>query len=339
MRSPYKYVGKLYPMFDQSQYVDASFSVNFSFYEEVVKGLSTSQKTLPSKYFYDERGDRLFQAIMHCPEYYLSRCEQEIFESRQAKMAELLFSKRQRIDLIELGAGDASKTFHLLKYLLENQYMVTYRPLDISAHILFELAADLRARIPQLNIETIPAEYIRGLEQIVRQSSAPKVLFFLGANIGNMTKIEAHTFCRTLRSKLQQGDKVLIGFDLIKNPRIIQAAYDDQDGLTWDFNINLLTRINRELGANFNPDLFEHYCTYIPETGECHSYLVSLVAHEVTFPDRKISFEKDELIHTEVSRKYQRWEIDSMALTTGFSPVHAFLDNRQWFVDVVWEAI
>ncbi|HLS96116.1 MAG TPA: L-histidine N(alpha)-methyltransferase [Sphingobacterium sp.] len=309
------------------------------FYDDVVEGLSAPLKRLSSKYFYDARGDEIFRQIMQAPEYYLFRCEREILERQRAAITEVLFSDTAATDLVELGAGDGTKTYFLLEHLVYRKYAVVYRPIDISQHILHTLTANMQDRLPELRMDAVHAEYFDGLETVMLRPSQRVVVLFLGANIGNMAKEDAEAFCRHLRASLRPGDKVLIGFDLVKHPRIIQRAYDDRAGLTAAFNINLLHRINTELGADFNTDLFEHYCTYVPETGQCVSYLVSLEAHQVNFPDRTVQFDRDELIHMEISQKYRESEITDMASKTGFLPLRSFYDERRWFVDVVWEAV
>ncbi|WP_052072408.1 L-histidine N(alpha)-methyltransferase [Sphingobacterium deserti] len=317
---------------------DSSTSpVNRNFYDDVMCGLRQTEKSLPSKYFYDAQGDVLFQQIMHCPEYYLTRCEEEILREQREDLAPCV-SLGDDVTLVELGAGDGSKTFHLLQCLVSNYKHVTYHPIDISSHILKHLEADLGNKLPELSIDSYHGDYFEGLAALQQQGHTPKVVLFLGANIGNMPKAEAMQFCIRMRSFLNKGDKVLIGFDLVKNPRIIQAAYDDEAGLTRRFNINLLTRMNRELDADFNEELFEHYCHYDPTSGTCSSYLVSLLEHTVLFPEDEIHFDKGELIHMEVSQKYLPSEIDHMASETGFAPVKTFTDKRGWFVDVLWEA-
>lgn len=311
-------------------------TANQTFYDDVIRGLRQLEKSLPSRYFYDAQGDVLFQQIMHCPEYYLTRCEEEILREQRADIAQS-FSLDDDVALVELGAGDGSKTFHLLEFLVSNVNKVTYHPVDISHHILKHLETDLGNKLPELSIDGYHGDYFEGLASL-QQADRPKVVLFLGANIGNMSKAEAKEFCIRMRNLLNKGDKALIGFDLVKNPRIIQAAYDDEAGLTRKFNINLLTRMNRELDADFNEELFEHYCHYDPTSGTCSSYLVSLLEHSVLFPEDKIHFDKGELIHMEVSQKYLPSEIDHMASETGFAPVKTFTDKRGWFVDVLWEA-
>lgn len=308
------------------------------FYREVLTGLRDPIKYLPSKYFYDATGDLLFQQIMRCPEYYLTRCEEEIFRDKTQELLEHLFDSNWAIDLIELGAGDASKTQHLLGEMLRQHREFTYKPIDISPHVLDQLQSRLHTQFSTIDLQAFHGDYFDGLTKMRNSHGRCKVVLFLGANIGNMPREQAQQFCMRLRSLLDKGDRVLVGFDLVKNPRIIQAAYDDEGGLTWRFNINLLHRMNKELGSDFNTDLFEHYCHYDPISGTCSSYLVSLLDHIIHFPDEQVFFKKGELIHMEVSQKYRLEETQELAKSTGFMPVHAVADKRNWFVDVIWEA-
>ncbi|WPL49779.1 L-histidine N(alpha)-methyltransferase [Sphingobacterium bambusae] len=308
------------------------------FYQDVLSGLREPMKRLPSKYFYDAAGDLLFQKIMRCPEYYLTRCEEEIFRDKAGELLEHLLQANRQVDLIELGAGDASKTQHLIGEMLQQQIHFTYRPIDISPHVLEQLGDRMRTAFPTIDLQAFQGDYFDGLADMATTGALPKVVLFLGANLGNMTRQQAAQFCVRLRSLLHTGDRVLLGIDLMKNPRIIQAAYADEAGLTWQFNMNLLRRMNKELGADFNEELFEHYCQYDPVSGTCSSYLVSLLDHVVHFPDEQVLFEKDELIHMEVSQKYRFEETQALARASGFMPVHAVADKRNWFVDVIWEA-
>ena len=308
------------------------------FATDVLDGLSQSPKRLHAKYFYDKEGDKLFQEIMASPEYYPTRCELEIFRDKTAELADLL-TTGPAFDLIELGAGDATKSQYLLKYLANRHRSFTYMPIDISGNILAELQNRLERDIPHLSIHCLEGEYLDMLDKVRTLSSRRKVVLFLGANIGNMEAHEAVSFCRSLRERLQPGDLALIGFDLKKHPRIVLNAYDDSEGITARFNLNLLKRINRELNANFITEQFEHYQTYDPVTGACKSYLVSLSEQQVTICNNHFEFGRDEIIYMEVSQKYAIEEITSLAAKSGFMPVQHIYDSRYWFADVCWRVI
>jgi L-histidine N-alpha-methyltransferase len=307
------------------------------FLTEVMDGLSQSPKTLNSKYFYDEKGDKLFQQIMDCPEYYPTDCELEIFKDRAQDLAITLKNGFNTFDLVELGAGDATKSSFLLKELVNTSVDFTYMPIDISSSMISYLETYLPKTIEKLEVKGLNGEYFEMLEKANTISSRKKVVLMLGGNIGNDTPENAIDFCRKISSCLQEGDLVLIGFDLKKNPATILAAYNDAAGYTRDFNLNLLTRINRELEANFNLDQFEHYPTYDPASGACKSYLISKSKQTVSIADREIQFEKDEFVYMEISQKYDVEQINMMADLSGFVPVKHFFDSKNWFLDAVWQ--
>jgi dimethylhistidine N-methyltransferase len=309
------------------------------FYDDVIEGLSQYPRQLPSKYFYDATGDRLFQQIMHSPDYYLTRCELEIFTTRLGEMIQLLMKDGTDLDLIELGPGDCYKSVHLLRALVKQQAVFNYIPIDISGAVLNLLKSTLPALLPGLSMQPMNGEYFQMLSRANRYSTNRKVVLCLGANIGNMSMEESYSFCKTLREHLQPGDLVIIGFDLVKNPNVIRRAYNDREGITSLFNLNLLERINRELDANFNLNDFEHYCSYEPETGACKSFLVSLADTSVRIRDKEVLFKKDEYIWMEISQKYTLQQIDDMAGRNGFQPVSQLMDSKQWFVDACWEVI
>ena len=303
---------------------------------DVIEGLTAKRKQLFSKYFYDYKGDQLFQQIMEMPEYYLTKCELEIFQNRTSDLANAIDYKESPFDLIELGAGDAMKSSYLLNYLVNEKVDFTYRPIDISGNILAELEAKLTIEIPALDIDCMEGEYFEMLEKATRLSQRRKVVLFLGGNIGNMEIDEAFMFCKELRNHLQKGDVALIGFDLKKNPHQILDAYNDKAGITATFNLNLLSRINRELGANFNLNSFSHYQNYDPVTGACRSYLVSLRDQQVEIDGSHITFKENELIYMEVSQKFSREQIAEMALQSGFINMQEISDSKNWFVDAIW---
>jgi len=308
------------------------------FLKEVLEDLKKKPKKLNSKYFYDEAGDKLFQQIMNSDEYYPTNCELEIFMEKTRDLATVLKNGFDDFDLIEMGAGDATKSSYLLKELLRQKVAFTYRPIDISTTMIEHLENTLADDIKGLKVEGLNGEYFEMLKHVNKISTKKKVILFLGGNIGNFEVPEANKFCRQLKSYLQPGDLVLIGFDLKKNPRIIRAAYNDREGFTKEFNLNLLRRINRELGGDFEIEQFEHYPSYDPATGECRSYLISLKDQVVHLNGHKIFFAKNEFISMEISQKYSLEETDQLALRSGFIPVKHFLDAKGWFLDTVWQA-
>lgn len=309
------------------------------FLKEVLHDLGQTPKTLNSKYFYDGKGDKLFQEIMDCPEYYPTNCEMEIFRERTKDLAITLKNGFNTFDLVEMGAGDATKSSYLLKELMEMDADFTYMPIDISSTMIAHLEQSLPEKIKGLKVNGLNGEYFDMLEKANQISSRKKVVLMLGGNIGNVTPENALGFCSKIRSSLQEGDLVLIGFDLKKNPRTVLAAYNDAGGFTRDFNLNLLHRINDELGGNFDTEQFEHYPTYDPSTGACKSYLISRIDQEVIISGQTFIFKENEFIFMEISQKYSLEETDKMGEATGFKTVNHFLDHKKWFVDTVWQCI
>ena len=306
-----------------------------NFYTDVVKGLTATPKYLQSKYFYDTAGDALFQQIMRLPEYYLTRCELEILSGQTRSIADALGSTP--FNLVELGAGDASKSFYLLKELYHRLPEQAYYPIDISENIISQLQHSLPAKLPGLQVQGMRGEYMDMLQAMNYLSARRKVIMFMGSSIGNFTPDEAVKFCRRLREIMQPGDLLLIGFDLRKHPQVILDAYNDSKGITRDFNLNLLTRINRELKANFDLNGFGHFPVYDPVSGACKSYLVSLREQEVLLDGQLIHFKKDEPVFMEISQKYGLDEVRQLAAAAGFRPVQYFFDEKRWFTDVLWE--
>ncbi|HTR31261.1 MAG TPA: L-histidine N(alpha)-methyltransferase [Puia sp.] len=308
-----------------------------TFYHEVISGLRAENKYLSSKYFYDEAGDKLFQQIMASPEYYPTRCEMEILQHQSQSMVRLFREFDRSFDLIELGPGDATKSWYLLKELQKEKVPFTYYPIDISANVIQWLEDRLPVSLPGIRLQGLNGEYMDRMEHVSTFSSQRKIVLFMGANIGNMTMPQATFFCRQLHDRMHPGDLLLIGFDLKKHPKTILDAYNDRQGITRAFNLNLLTRINRELGADFQPDQFEHYPVYDPGSGACKSYLISLAAQEVHIGDNTIVFRENEPMFMEISQKYTLAEMAHMAAQSGFRPVHTFFDSKKWFADVLWQ--
>ncbi len=318
---------------------DELISKTDQFYTDVIAGLLSVPKRLNSKYFYDANGDKLFQDLMNCAEYYPTNCELEIFTSQTAELCNAIIAGGDAFDLIELGAGDARKSSFLLKYLLEQKADFTYLPIDISDNVISYLNITLPVTLPGLRITGLNGEYFDMLKKAASLSNRRKVVMFLGSNIGNMPVSDAEGFCRELRGHLSAGDMALIGFDLKKSPKTVLAAYNDKDGITKRFNLNLLERINRELNADFDLIQFDHYPTYDPETGACKSYLVSLIDQQVKINGKEnIHFARDVCIYMEISQKYTVMQTNQMAANSGFNASNIFFDSKKWFADVIWVA-
>ncbi len=306
------------------------------FSQDVLKGLSAKQKYIPSKYFYDDKGSRIFQQIMDMPEYYLTRAEMEIMTLHPDEIAAAI-PYREAFNIIELGAGDGLKTNELLKFLINRHTDFTYMPIDISGEAMQHLEKKLAASLPNLTVHPLVGDYFEVLKNL-DTGGRPNLFLFLGGNIGNYEMSDAVALLQMLHISMQPNDRLLAGFDLRKNPQVIQLAYDDPHGITRSFNLNLLNRMNRELGGDFLLDNFDFYSFYNPYNGEVRSALVSLQAQEVVLKnlDQTFQFEQNELIRTELSRKYTLPEIQSLAHDSGFETEHHFFDKNHLFTDSLW---
>lgn len=299
-------------------------------------GLFRPNKVLPSWLFYDDNGDRIFQEIMAMPEYYLTRCEYEILDRYKSDLRRE-FSANGKFNLIELGPGDGLKTEVLLKHFQQNQTPFTYSPIDISADVLVQLQTRLKKSLPTLDYKPQQGDYTKVLEHLGENGFGRKVILFLGSNIGNLPLPEAIDFLSKVSSSMNDEDLMVLGIDLKKDPELIKRAYDDPHGTTRRFNLNLLLRLNAELGAEFDLANFEHAPTYDSKTGIAASFLVSKKRHEVYIAalDRHVSFQKGELIHTEVSIKYDRSMINMLTSHAKLNIKHEFYDSRRYFCDLV----
>lgn len=305
------------------------------FAEDVTKGLTASPKFLPSKYFYDDKGSRIFMEIMAMPEYYPTGCELEILSQQSAAIVnEVPFTGP--FNIIEFGCGDGMKTKHLLRAFMAHGVPFTYIPIDISQEAIDVLEANINQALPGIDMQPQTGDYFEALTGI--DSGKPALFLFLGGNIGNYKDADAIALLEQFHAQMKSGDMLLMGMDLQKNPRVIQKAYDDSYGVTKSFNMNLLTRINRELDADINLDQFDFYCDYNPQNGEVNSYLVSLKKQHVhsALLNTTFYFEKDELVWTELSKKYTLESITTLAGSARFNVVHNFMDCRHYFTDSLW---
>ncbi len=235
-----------------------------------------------------------------------------------------------------MGAGDAMKSSYLLKNLVDKGTDFTYMPIDISGNILNVLQQNLKKKLPDLEIFPLEGDYFDMLDKATGISKRKKVVLFLGGNIGNMEIEEARHFCSEVKRKLNTGDLFLVGFDLKKNPHTILAAYNDPAGITASFNLNLLTRINHELRADFKVDQFQHYQNYDPVSGARRSFLVSLCDQEVQIAGHSFHFKENELIDMEISQKFSEQDIKKLAADSGFHILMEVKDAKNWFVDSIW---
>jgi len=296
------------------------------FLAEVLSGLRKAQKELPSKYFYDEQGSRLFERICTLDEYYIPRVEATIMETCIEEMIELM---GPRVLLIEYGSGNCVKTRLLLDHLDES---VAYVPIDISGEWLLSAAEELAADYPELEVLPVCADYPGGFDlPVPRRPSDRAVVYFPGSTIGNFDPIPAKLFLEHVAGVCRPGGGLLIGVDLKKDPRVLHLAYNDSQGVTAAFNLNLLERINRELNCDFELDWFQHYAFYNPREGRVEMHLVSLREQTVHLGDIPIPFAEGESIWTESSYKYNLDEFQQMAAAAGFRVEHAWTDDQQWF--------
>lgn len=310
-----------------------------NFKKDIDLGLSAQNKTLPSKYFYDEIGDALFVEIMKMPEYYLTNAEFEIFNNQTDKLINILkLNSTSFFKLVELGAGDGTKTKQLLKALDNNNYDFKYTPIDISENALKHLKISVNKELPTVRIHPKQGDYFNVLADF-KISEHPIIVLFLGSNIGNLPDEMAKEFIRNLDVNLKSGDRIVLGVDLIKPKSIVLPAYDDAQGITKRFNLNLLTRINRELDANFDTNTFEHKPEYDEEEGIARSFLVSTKNQLITVKslDKSFSFEKDEKIYMEMSRKYNDQILSEILAHSSLKIIDRLTDSQNLFADYILE--
>jgi dimethylhistidine N-methyltransferase len=309
------------------------------FKKEVDEGLSGDIKSLPSKFFYDKKGDALFVEIMHLPEYYVTRSEHEIFKEKSETIIEALqLHPDTYFELIELGAGDGLKTKELLRALDKGNYSFDYMPVDISQNALDKLEADLNQQLERVSIKKKQGDYFEVLESL-KENQHPKVILFLGSNIGNMPDDVATAFIGKLSDNLHKGDKLLLGVDLIKPASIVLPAYDDSQGVTAAFNLNLLERINSELEGDFDINTFEHQPEYDESDGIARSFLVSTQSQDVYVAklDKKYHFQKGEKVLMEISRKYNDVILNTILSETDFVINTRITDSKAYFANYVLE--
>lgn len=319
---------------------DIPQSFRRTFALDVLEGLSQRPKRIAPVYLYDERGSKLFQQITALEEYYLTQCEHEILTVHKEEISRFL--PHQPFNLIELGAGDGRKTVVLIDHFIKRYVEFEYITLDISPESVNGLTLSLEQMFsPGLKVTGIIAEYFDGLKWLANRSSSKNLILFLGSNIGNFDSRSARKFLRHLWDCLKPEDQLLIGFDLKKDIEVLNRAYNDPGKVTREFNMNLLDRINRELGGEFDRGRFLYYSGYDVTTGAVESYLVSRERQEVYIRDlnRVFSFEAWEPIHTESSYKFLETELVCLAAETGFEVQKDFFDSRRYFVDSLWKVI
>lgn len=306
---------------------------------DTLNGFSSTPKFHFSKYFYDDRGSKMFQDIMNMPEYYLTNCEEEIFYDQKQEIFEIINSGNERFDVIELGTGNGVKTKILLEHFDSRHADFSFMPIDISDKAINILVRDLEKSLPQIKVNAKVGDYFHMMEKINQYDTDPKLILFLGSNIGNYNEEKSIEFFSHIHQVMNPQDKLFVGFDLKKDPQVILDAYNDPHGHTAAFNLNLLRRLNDELGADFNLNNFKHYEVYNPQTGTAKSFLVSVEQQKVFIKDLFKTFEFDrwETIYTEMSQKYDLNMITSFADRCGFEVVRNFTDSRQYFMNSLWK--
>jgi dimethylhistidine N-methyltransferase len=295
-----------------------------SFREDVIAGLSLPQKALPPKYFYDARGSRLFEAICRLKEYYPTRSELELTRAHLAAIARFA---GKGCTLIEYGSGESLKSRLLIRALRPAAYV----PVDISEGALRRAGRALRREFPWLDILAVHGDFSRPLKIPVAQAEGRRVVYFPGSTIGNLSPAEAQAFLRMTRGQVGPRGAMLVGVDLKKDARLLHAAYNDARGVTAEFNLNLLRRINRELRGNFALRRFAHYAFYNAPRGRIEMHLVSLAHQDVALGNYRFEFEAGESIHTENSYKYSAAEFRALAAEAGFRGEKLWLDGQKLF--------
>jgi L-histidine Nalpha-methyltransferase len=303
---------------------------------DVKYGLSLPRKSLKSKYFYDKIGSSLFEQICLQPEYYITRTETDILCQ---KLPELVSLFSEDISIVELGSGSSSKTRILFDHLSQTQNRLYYFPIDVSHSMLSESIRSLSVAYPTLHIRGISSDYANGIDKatdfMAIESGIPckRLILFLGSSIGNFEPQETTTFFQMLRDKMERTDLLLVGFDLQKNPAILNLAYNDKAKITERFNLNLLSRINRELAGDFNIKNFEHCAFYNQDNQRVEMHLVSKrdQTSHIRLIEESFTFKEGESIHTENSYKYSLKQIRKLAEDNRFEVKMNFMDQLKWF--------
>ena len=296
--------------------------------DDVLRGLAQPQKSIPSKYLYDAEGSRLFDRITTLDAYYPTRTERAILTEHLDAIADEI---GENAVLIEYGSGSSDKTRLLLDRLTADGALAAYVPIDISGEHLAETAARLRRAYPGLPVLPVDADYTRPFDLPELPAGSRRVVFFPGSTIGNFTADETRVFFEQAAGVAGPGGGLLIGADQRKDPAVLDRAYDDEEGVSVAFNLNLLARLNRELGADFDLDAWDHVAHWNPTASRMEMYLVSLREQRVCVAGRGVTFGAGETIHTEISTKYGPQDLADLALSAGWRRTHRWTDPRGWF--------
>ena len=302
-----------------------------AFLADVLAGLSAQPKTLPCRWLYDERGSELFEDITQLPEYYPTRTEQQILEDNLPGIAALI---GPGAEVIEYGSGASVKTRALLDALDAPR---VYRPVDISEDFLFSAASELSRDYPGLVVEPFAGDFLSG-GPVASEDARPVLGFFPGSTIGNLSDEEITDFLTATRQRLGAGAHFLFGADLAKSPDVLVPAYDDAAGVTAAFNLNILTRINRELGGDIEVNRFHHEARWNAEESRIEMHIVSDAAQRVAIAGERFDFAKGETIHTENSRKFTRERLAALLARAGWRLEQSWTDAKDWFLVALAQA-
>jgi L-histidine Nalpha-methyltransferase len=313
---------------------------------DVIMGLSHTPKTLPPKYFYDDRGSALFEQICELPEYYVTRTETQILQKAAPEIAHIT----GLCELVELGSGSSTKTRLLLDAYRDLHRSLTsgsfyYIPIDVSGGILKASAANLLYQYPSLHIRGLIGTYTQGLQHLPSTIAPQRIICFLGSTLGNLSPKECEQFFAEVRAALQPEDYFLLGIDLQKSISILEAAYNDAQGITAAFNLNMLQHLNWRFQANFNLDQFQHWAFYDQQQHQIEMHLRSLCPQtiEIIALEQSVTFFKGETIRTEISRKFNLEHLSALlepkSGAKGFKSVQVWTDPQQWFGLTLYQAV
>lgn len=297
--------------------------------EDVINGLTQTPKTLPPKYFYDDHGSLLFEKICELPEYYVTRTETQILQNYASEIAHLTGP----CEIVELGSGSSTKTRILLDAYQELGHPLHYLPIDISGGILEQSTHSLLKEYPTLHIHGIVSTYETALKHLNPSPLPNRMIGFIGSTLGNLKPEECHAFFAHVVEALQPGDYFLLGVDLHKSKSILEPAYDDSQGVTAAFNLNMLRHLNRSFAGNFDLSQFEHLAFYNEKEHQIEMHLKSLKNQTVELKtlNLTVEFKEGETIHTEISRKFQFEQIQAELKTLGLVSLKNWTDQNQWF--------
>jgi dimethylhistidine N-methyltransferase len=296
---------------------------------DVVKGLTQTPKSLSARYFYDDRGSKLFEQICGLPEYYLTRTETAILQECAREIARMTGP----CELVELGSGSSTKTRILLNAYNQLGYPLRYLPIDVSAGILESSARQLLVDYPSLQVHAIVSTYELALEQLIPTQLPSRMICFIGSTLGNLTPHECDDFLSQITAALHLGEYFLLGIDLQKPKRVLEAAYNDSQGITAAFNLNMLHHLNWRFQANFDTQMFEHWAFYNETQHQIEMHLRSRQSQVVQLRqlDLTVEFETSETILTEISRKFNLNKMQQELTCRGLVPLQVWTDPKQWF--------